>query len=448
MSRERIQPMLPTESPHVEIHQVFQTEGITVVHENMPKIGFFPVDQDGLFRTGDACISIQGPIVSNMDVWAGSLRSLTKEKQGLVSADQVIFAYLDQTRLVAGIVDGRFSLIEDEDWYSLKSIFPQRELEEYQRLTGIDLSKMKVSSDAWPSIMFTKLFPLSSEWQVLKNSPETTAKDVMLAADRYLEINLPQVIKRKYPQYLWPGLVGSIALVDFAKDDISTAHIGDTTVGREFWPEYLLGEPNARGLIENELFSYDQNQWFQLALAYFRNEQKLGKIRRFKDKDLLKAMYQAKTNVLNGCGVANGGLLADLVYPKHCRLGNTVSLLFHTDGSMCGDLLAFRNMAYTAGYAGDIKALYHLRNLAQKGIEFVKRGDDGAFLVVNLAKSPQFGISGREQWESFLFVRCLDSWRCTEITGFELLAYSYHANQIELNLATRVGNFSDIDNPI
>lgn len=257
----------------------------------------------------------------------------------------------------------------------------------FQELSGETLKEVTIPPDSYAAILFAKMFPLSEQFQALKEKKGLSAKDVLLAATEYFAYSSFGTLapfKNLPPEYL-PGAVTSLALIDFNEKIISTAHIGDSGMGFDRWfPqwEFDFGQPQ-----EFQPLSEDQNWRFDLEL--FERVTLAGIAwHSQQSEDSLERSYKRKINTRGGVGVLNGQLNPDLIIEHTIPLTEVFALLFYTDGVNARGGEAVAHNAYNLMQTGDPSPLEQLRRMAVKAnLHPIKRDDDGTVLAICLADS-------------------------------------------------------------
>lgn len=378
-----------TEStPFINPWQVFQEGDLTIVHKNMPLTGFFPILKDGIWQSPQTAIGVQGIQVGRMNIVGARLRSLGKEQRGVPSGDQIIFAPITPSKLLVGVVDGITPLYTPEAYFpdQASQLFPPNDLATYQKLSGETLEKVEISPDSYAAILFAKMFPLSGQFQTLKEKKNLSAKDVLLAVNEYFaDVSFKAfALDKKIPEHL-PGAVASLALIDFNQKIVSTAHIGDSAMGFDRWfPQWEFEFGYSQ---EFQSLSEDQNGPFDLEL--FKKVTLAGiPWHSLEARDSLVNSYQRKINTKGGVGVLNGQLNPDLIIEHTIPLAEVFTLLFYTDGVNARDGKAVLHNAYRLMQTGDPTFLEKLRQMAVKAnLRPIKRDDDETILAICFADS-------------------------------------------------------------
>ena len=270
-------------------------------------------------------------------------RSEAKKEAGFPSADQMLYEWINPHTLALGIVDGRKSLYIPPEYTTCagSALFPGKELAEFCQKYHMPpgLPGMEIPDDTFAALAVTKMFPLSSSWEELKKREGLSAKELMLGADVYFSSLLPAwTLNTPFPSCFLPACIGSMAVIDFQQGKMSTAHVGDTTMGYLRFPIELWERQGRKdivdilGLIEPTLLSAHQGKTEDRRLEYrVITEHLSGEVR----QQALRCSYEGKDN--KTVGIMNGRLNPDLIISHTIPLKEVLALYFCTDGIKFGE---------------------------------------------------------------------------------------------------------------
>lgn len=392
-----------------------------ILHENIPQMGFFSTSRDGVWLVKRAAIAFGEEIKTRMDMMVTRLRSPEKKQKGFPSGDQMMYGWLTPTKLVVGVMDGIYAPFTATAKAS--ELFPPAELAEHQRNYGEILEDRLIPSDSFAAILVAKMFPLSGIWEDLARKPDITAREVLLAADEYVRDVYAANGLSALSAEERPGVVASIALIDFKKEMITTAHIGDTYISYENWDPALRKDCwDAAARVRNQSLHRPITHDFDIALyaKMMREGIERGSQKYF--WELLES-YREKRNKPGGIGVLNGDLNPDLIEDRTIPLDEVFSLFLHTDGLDTGDVggnlnLAHRIMNHPEIAFPTLEAMQYIAQICD--LYPLIKEDDALSLLISFAHSPHTHSKDRAGKKAFL------DWRQTGPSSLSLTGWSFN----------------------
>lgn len=381
-----------TAEPQYKGHQVFEgPEGVTD-HVNIPGYDIFPIYGDGIQRATKMAIHRNNVPLSAFDVAGGRLSALAKEREGVVSGDQILFSWLDEHRLVIGIVDGVTPPdpnVKASVPTEAKSLFDETELKILAAIHGDEFLHRRIYPDAYAALLVAKLFPLSTQWEKFKMEQYITAKDILLAADNYVATQLALYPFNGLPTHLRPCAVASIALIDFSAETISTAHIGDPQMGFLPWHKKFSTEVFGPASTFNKFKSLSVDQNSPHELEKFESMHATG-VRRgsWEHTEANLKSFKRKQNTREGVGIINGRLKKDLIVSSNLLLRDVMSMVFASDAWIISQS-ALLNVAYHTLFSNDMGPYQRMRTaLNSTMIHDLARDDDCTCVLLSFHDAP------------------------------------------------------------
>jgi len=177
-------------------------------------------------------------------------------------------------------------------------------------ITGLE--SFKVSGAFYVSHLAALGFPTTEDYEKLTQNQDLTAKEIMIALNRWLYQELVKVQGVDYSDVLTiPGMAATIALIDFNKMKVSIAHVADTIGIATHEVDYVILTDNKNQPFDEATLTLVQ----QIASERNISIREAAKDPRVKIQ--LADSFRQKINSAGGCGVLNGMpelVLNNLIY--------------------------------------------------------------------------------------------------------------------------------------
>lgn len=411
-----------------EPNQIFRfPNSETIVHSNIPHHDFFQPVLDGIRRKRDMQVRVSGGPSVDIDLVGGSLRSIGKEKRDVIGGDHILYNWLRPDVLVVGVIDGISMPFAEKDVLSwtAPALFDEEEMGRLDSGFVRQLLTRTIPGDAYAGLLVSKFFPLSDEYNQLKNIPNVSAKDIMLAADKYVGRQLAIFPFNNMPNWSLPSAVATIAVIDFSRRIISTAHIGDPTIGYEPWvPEYR--KYIRENTWDNQSIKLAESQNTIWELKKYLEMQRYG-IKRtdVEYHDATIRNFIGKRNKKGGVGIIDGHLLPDLIQSREIHLDQVLSLLLYTDGFPL-DLEEMMNAGYAVLFKDNFSFFRRIREvIARSNLLDIVRDDDLTQLMLS------FRNSGHCQTSDYLGMARLINRRASIVDNLIPSLFNFGGSSIE-----------------